>query len=182
MEELAAPLAEALAQIPGPFVILGHSMGSWLGFDVVRRLRKAGQRLPEMLIVSARRAPGIPDRWPPMHALPESELVDTIQARYGGIPPQVAAERGFLSLFLPTLRADLQVLETWDYQPETPLSLPITACYGQEDSVVSPEEVLTWGAMTRGRFRHRGFPGGHFFFRGPNREFLQELSMLLEEL
>ena len=181
MMELVRPLGTALSDLSGPYVIFGHSMGSWIGYELVRELRRIGGRLPEQLLVSARRAPGVADPWSGMHQLDDDALIDTIQARYGAIPPQVAAERGLLQLFLPTLRADLQLLETWDYQPEAPLPIPIYAFHGREDPGVPPEQMATWAGHTRRRFRQIGLAGGHFYFRGPNLEFFRELSMVLEE-
>ncbi|MDT3427546.1 surfactin synthase thioesterase subunit [Paenibacillus forsythiae] len=41
----------------GGYALFGHSMGSWLAYEVYYAIRRAGGRLPLNLFVSGRHAP-----------------------------------------------------------------------------------------------------------------------------
>jgi medium-chain acyl-[acyl-carrier-protein] hydrolase len=80
-----------------------------------------------------------------------------------GTPPEVLREPELLELVLPRLRADLAVCETYDYQPEPPLSCSITALGGTSDPEVDRDDLRAWGEQTTTGFSVYTFPGGHFF-------------------
>lgn len=163
-----APLVEALLDavapvLDRPWAVFGHSMGALVAFALVRALRWQGRDQPVHLFVSARRAPRLPDRFPPLGDLPDAEFVAEIQRRFDGIPPMVLREPDLLRLLLPTLRADVALLEHYVYREEPPLALPITALGGREDDQVDSAELEAWREQTQGAFSVQTFPGDHFF-------------------
>lgn len=81
----------------------------------------------------------------------------------GGTPVEVLEQPELLAGLLPTLRADLTVLSTHDFHPETPLDIPVHAFAGTEDPEAHPERMTDWARETRDRFSLTPIPGGHFF-------------------
>src|SRR5687768_8144784 len=72
---LAAVLVDELQPVlDTPFVLLGHSMGAWLAFEMAREMRRRGGQLPEMLVVAASRAPHARLTESPIHSLPDEEF------------------------------------------------------------------------------------------------------------
>jgi len=120
---------------------------------------------PAGLIASGARAPDTPRREPNLHALPDDEFIVHVDRRYGGIPPAILAQREFLELFLPALRADLTVFETYTYAADKPLGLPLLALGGESDPRVSRGDLLAWKSHASGPFSAEFFPGGHFFIQ-----------------
>jgi medium-chain acyl-[acyl-carrier-protein] hydrolase len=180
------PLAEAAMAAIGPlldrpFVFFGHSTGALVGYEIARRLRRDGARLPQQLVASGRWAPHLPDPEPPVHALPDAELIDALR-RYGGTPQEVLEHQELLALMLPLLRADFAVGDTYRYRPEPPLPLPITAIGGVGDPRVSEAALLAWAEHTAGRFEHRRFPGDHFYLQAHQAEVLAFLGVRLHPL
>src|SRR5690606_21665412 len=75
LRALAGQVAEAIAALDDlPFAIFGHSMGSWLGLEVVRRLEELG-RPPVRFFASGRQAPGLGCTQPPLAHLSDEEFV-----------------------------------------------------------------------------------------------------------
>jgi medium-chain acyl-[acyl-carrier-protein] hydrolase len=74
----------------------------------------------------------------------------------------VLAEPELIAMFLPTLRADLQVNE--EYRgAEYRLSCAVSAFGGIDDATMTTEELDQWAACTRVDFERHLLPGKHFF-------------------
>lgn len=174
VDRLAGYLAELVVQ---PYALYGHSMGAMIAFEVAREFRRRAVPPPIVLFVSASRAPHLPfDE--PLHHLPDEEFVDALSGRYGAVADVVRHDRELMELFLPTMKADAELLETYICKPEEPLDCPIEAFGGQYDPVVGKEAIAAWRKQTKNDFRLQLFPGEHFFFQsGPGRH----LPRILEE-
>jgi medium-chain acyl-[acyl-carrier-protein] hydrolase len=153
-----------LPSLEVPFAFFGHSMGALIGFELARALRSEGDDCPAHLVVSAFRAPHLPDRHPPVHDRRDDELVARLRT-LGGTPPEVLDEPALLEVVLPLLRADLRICETYRYEAGEPLPCSLTAFGGIDDREVNREELSGWQSHVRGTFALRIFPGGHFFLQ-----------------
>lgn len=147
-----------------PYALFGHSMGGAVAWELALRLAAAG-RPPVHLFVSARRAPDLPLPHPPLFALPEDRLIAEMERFYGPLPAMLKQHPSMLATFLPTMRADLQLLDTWIPPVGETLSCPITALGGEDDVAVAPDTLIGWGRCTSSRFARFILPGGHFFVR-----------------
>jgi medium-chain acyl-[acyl-carrier-protein] hydrolase len=146
-----------------PHAFFGHSMGAVVAFEVGHALRAARKTGPNRLIVSARRAPDLPDRFPPMRHLPDAELVREVNRRYGGIPQQVLENDELLQLFVPVMRADLTALGTYRYVQRPPLDCAISCFSGAADAWVAAGELEHWRTHTSADFEAQILPGAHFY-------------------
>ncbi|HVG20214.1 MAG TPA: alpha/beta fold hydrolase [Blastocatellia bacterium] len=180
------PLAHAIAEgiLPycnKPFAMFGHSMGAMLSFEVARYLRAHSGIEPVQLFVSGRRAPQIPDTDAPTYNLPEPEFIQELK-RIQGTPQEVLDNDELMQLFLPVLRADFEVCQTYLYTPGEPLNCPISAYCGLEDDEENRERMQAWREQTVGHFSLRMFPGGHFFLHSSERMLLHMLSRETQQL
>jgi medium-chain acyl-[acyl-carrier-protein] hydrolase len=179
-----APLIEALLpalapKLDRPFAVYGHSMGAVVAFELLRALRRAGGAAPLHLFVSGHIAPQLPEPGPPLHALSDAAFVDEIRRRYDGIPEAILQNPEYLQLFLPTMRADLELIETYDYRDEAPLSCPLTVYAGRQDSRTNEPQLDAWKVQTRGPFALRMFSGGHFFIQTGRAALVEDVTRRL---
>ena len=144
-----------------PFVFYGHSTGALVAFELSRTLRERGGPLPEHLIVSGSRAPHIPEP-SPLHDLPENEFIQGLK-RFSGTPETVLRNRELMDIFIPILRADLAVEETYIFNKEELLDIPISAFFGQRDKEAPQSVVAAWEEHTCNSFFLHGIEGDHFF-------------------
>lgn len=178
------PLIEAVAPavvplLDRPYLLFGHSMGALIAFELARALRRRGAPAPSCLAVSGRRAPQLPDPDPPLHKLDDAWFVAAMVRRYNGIPKLILDDPELLRLFLPTMRADLTLIETYAYTPEPPLDCPIVAFGGRSDGRASLPELEAWGAQTLQPLGARQLPGDHFYLQGARAELLAAMLAAL---
>ncbi|MEO1427753.1 MAG: thioesterase II family protein [Cyanobacteria bacterium J06633_8] len=162
-----------------PFTFFGHSMGGLLSFELTRLLYKEYKISPIHLFISARSAPQIIDSKPLIHTLPESEFINKLRD-YNGTPDAVLQNKELMQLFLPILRADFAVLETYTYHHAPPLECPISVFGGLEDDKVSVEELEAWRTQTNHNFLLQMFSGGHFFINDYYSLLIEKISEMLK--
>jgi medium-chain acyl-[acyl-carrier-protein] hydrolase len=178
-------LVETLSQILEsdlniPFAFFGHSLGAWIGFELTRQLRREKKKCPIHLFVSGRHAPQIENNDPPKRDLPKSELIEKLRG-YNGTPELVLQEPELLDLFLPILRADFSILETYEYKKEDPIDCPISVFGGLQDSEASYEELIAWRENTIREFRLKMYPGDHFYLKAAQGQLLNEITKDLKK-
>ena len=176
------PLIQALAQallplLDKPFAFFGHSLGALVAFELARQFRRQYGVQPVRLFVSADRAPQIPRRDRPIHALPEREFLAELR-RLDGTPELVLEEAELMQIMLPVVRADFAVYETYAYSSEPPLDCLISGFGGLQDHRVSRSDLEAWRDQSSISFSLRMFPGDHFFLNQPL--LLQVLSQELK--
>jgi len=175
MGQLVPPLVDGLRPwLTLPYSFYGHSVGGRIAYEVALKLRRSGLPQPEHLFVGATPAPQISTLRPPLNSMRDDEFLDQIQRRYGGVPKPILADPELLAALLPTLRADVAVMETYNYVPDSPLDCPITAIGGVSDRVVHEAALQAWSLQTNRRFKLHLLEGDHFFLQS-QRQRLQAL-------
>lgn len=163
IEPLIDELCEVLAScLCGRYALFGASMGAIIAFELARAARRRGLRSPVRLFAAGRRPPHQRDAHPPMHQLPDDELIQRL-AEFDGTQPEILASAELMNCFLPSLRADFALCERYVYRREPRLDCPITALAGAADPYATVREVSAWRSVTHASFALRVFDGGHFF-------------------
>jgi surfactin synthase thioesterase subunit len=161
-----------------PFAFFGHSMGAAIGFEIARLLRREGAPSPAHLFVSGRRAPQLQRPERPTYNLPEAELIEELR-RLKGTPAEVLEHPELMKVLLPVLRADFELIQTYEPRDEPPLDIPLTAFGGLEDDEVGREGLEGWRAHTIRAFSLRVFPGDHFYLTASQQLLLPALTQEL---
>jgi medium-chain acyl-[acyl-carrier-protein] hydrolase len=175
LQELTNDLSQALkAHVDLPYAIFGISFGALLGFELAHSMLQLGQR-PSHLFVANCRAPHLPDLDAPIHALPEPELLSSLQS-LGGTPREIVQHPELMELLLPTLRADFKLAETYKYLPKEPFDFPITALWGSEDPGLTSEQLSPWQEHTRGRYELKVLSGDHYLLETARDALLEAIS------
>lgn len=176
-EVLAAELAP---HVDKPYALFGHSVGATIAFEVVRALRREGLPLPVHLFVSGCRAPQLSHTRRRSYDLPSADLIRRLR-KLNGTPSEVLESPEIMEFYLPIIRADLQMIQTYIHSVEAPLSCPISAFGGWQDLEEPPEMISSWCEQTTSSFRRQMFDGEHFFLHSEQDHLLQAISQQLIE-
>ncbi|WP_106186866.1 thioesterase II family protein [Umezawaea tangerina] len=162
LDELVAVLVTALARLTDrPYAFYGHSMGALVAYELTRALRAAGLPLPVGLFVAGMDAPQRLDL-DRAHDLPRDELVAWLVG-VNGLDPEVLEYPALIDLMLPTIRADLAVVEDYTHRPQPPLPVPLHVLRGRDDVQVSVEGSGGWAELTSAGCAVTDLDGDHFF-------------------
>jgi medium-chain acyl-[acyl-carrier-protein] hydrolase len=174
MRVLALDLAQELSRWidDRPFVMFGHSMGALLTFEIARQLRRQRDRAPSHLFLASYRAPQTqrPSEIRRHHS--EQEVVERFM-----VSNQVsrAMAQELVAMLRPIVEADVEMCETYEYEAELPLEIPISVSRGVRD-YVTDEDILEWSSQTGTEFQARTFTGDHFFINQHSRVLVQDLA------
>jgi pyochelin biosynthesis protein PchC len=160
MSPLVAEITEQLlAAPPRETVLFGHSMGAAVAYETLLRLEAAGAGHFTRLCVSGRSATE-PAR-PPLST--DEELIAAV-SKLGGTSTAVWEDPDLRELFLPIIRNDYHLIDTYERPPDSPLlRAEVIALTGDADPRVTPADADAWHRTTTGPTWSQVFPGDHFY-------------------
>jgi medium-chain acyl-[acyl-carrier-protein] hydrolase len=178
-----APLIQELADaispyLDRPFAFYGHSMGALVSFELARRLRSVQNRQPVCLYLAAYRAPQLSNPNIKIYHLP-SEVFKVV-LRADGISEAILQNEELMQAMLPTLRADFELCDTYEYKEEPPLICPFSLFGGLEDVRVGEADLKAWLVHSSAACHLSMLPGSHFFLHSAQDLLLTEISQDLE--
>ncbi|MEU3213076.1 alpha/beta fold hydrolase [Nocardiopsis alba] len=161
---LADHLCEVVRpELDRPYALFGHSMGALVAYEMTRRLTDTP---PIWLGASAWSPTPGAERRRPRHLFSAEGLREVI-VRMGGTPRSALEDPDLWSYVEPLMRADLELVDTWNPDPRAaPLTVPVSVFGGADDQGMSPERLSGWADHVEGDIRHHTLPGGHFYFTG----------------
>jgi medium-chain acyl-[acyl-carrier-protein] hydrolase len=158
-----------------PFAFFGHSMGATIAFEVAARLAQNNGPRPVMFFASGRQAPHVPDRDPVTYHLPDKELLSELR-RLNGTPKEILESEEVMQLLLPIIRADFELIQTYEYSPSPRLECPLIALGGIGDVDIPRTDLEAWCLHTSSTCSVRMFPGDHFFLHSCESMVLQTMA------
>lgn len=147
-----------------PYLLMGCSLGALIAYETARRLSAWG-RPPKYLVVVACAPPQLGRFRTGWSALDDDALLAVLDRRFGGVPDMVKENTALRGLFLPALRGDVTLLDSYQWRPAPVLNVPMLTIGGTRDSEISAEDLAAWGDLTSGPVEHVTVEGGHLVLR-----------------
>jgi medium-chain acyl-[acyl-carrier-protein] hydrolase len=162
MSTLVAAAADALRPlVDRPSMLLGHSLGALIAFELARVLRDGGSA-PAHFFACGARPPHLPRSTSGYAEASDEKLIAHLR-RLNGTPDELLHQPQMLELFLPAIRADMAVSQSFRFRAGEPLPCPISAYGGTDDEFITRSDLDGWRWHTSSRFALRMLPGKHFF-------------------
>lgn len=181
MDDLARPVFECLPPDTGDLIVMGHSMGALVAFEIATRLTAAG-RAPLAFIASSCRAPHLVNPRP-VHPerFDDDQLVAAIKAR-GGTNNAILDEPDLREIIIPSIRADFAIDDGYRFAGAIQtLGCPVTVLGGDVDDIVPDEALPEWAHTTSGGCTVDLLPGGHFYFQDQLPRFMSLITSVIED-
>jgi surfactin synthase thioesterase subunit len=144
-----------------PFVFYGHSMGALIAYEYARYLSHNFNVEPIRLFLSGRSAPNEVRRGKNLNELIDKELIEEVTSM--GASKILLESPQLAELFIRTIRADLTMLDKYQFIDGHDISCPITVMSGVNDSSFEVEDLDAWNNHTKGGLTKLFYPGGHFY-------------------
>ncbi|WP_256473955.1 thioesterase II family protein [Microbulbifer okhotskensis] len=181
LDELSNSIAKVISGLnTKPTAFFGHSNGALIAFEVARKLSLLGLDEPKLLILSAKKAPHLilEKR---LHTLSDEALLAELR-KYNGTPEEVLASPELMEVFLPILRADFSLSETYSCSVGWKYKGAVALFGGASDPTVLESELLAWAQYMEGEVSLKMFNDGHFFINTLRSEVVRAVARELSEI
>ncbi|MFD2670160.1 thioesterase II family protein [Marinicrinis sediminis] len=160
----------------GEIALFGHSMGGYMSYLIALRMEQ--EKLPlRHLFLSGMRAPQV-QRDQSTHTLEEEAFIARI-LDMGGTPKEVFADPELKAMFLPLLRADYHVVDSFDHHADHPqLQTPLTIFNGSDDEAKTLNTEI-WQAVAE-QYEMVTYEGDHFFLNEKKDDMIAYITRKLQ--
>lgn len=179
-ELVGSLLQEILPCMDVPSIFFGHSNGALACYVLATELARRGLPLPEQLVLAAKRPPHLETR-EMLYRLPDVELMRKLQS-LNGTSPQILSDPQLLKVFLPCIRADFALSETYLHEDCPPLPCEVTLLGGHTDNDVTPHQLREWSRYAARPPSLHLLTGDHFFVHTARQEIWRILAALVERV
>lgn len=163
MDAIIDVLLPSIEQIvDGDYAMFGHSLGSKVALQLCKKLKETGGQLPSHFFASGSCAPHKPRKEKVLYNLPDNEFIKEL-GNLNGTPREVLENEELMQLYLPMLRADFKIADTFKYEMSSKLPVDLSIFRGEFDEDVSVEKSVAWRELFDGAYEFVQFKGGHFF-------------------
>lgn len=164
-----------------PYIILGHSLGAVISYEVTKKIVSESKATPVKLILSGCRSPQSARPRKKMHLLPEDEFIEELR-KLGGTSEEILTDPDLLEIFLPVIRADYKMRSFYAVQKfDNPLPVSFTILNGTSDDLY-PEEIHGWQAFTSNPCEYLFYEGNHFFIEEKYTEIISYINKIIRTL
>ncbi|MBY9080751.1 thioesterase [Paenibacillus sp. HN-1] len=158
-----------------PYAVFGHSMGSWIAYELYYKMISAGLHKPEHIFFSGRHAPHMKKDRNLLLRLQNDEFLQQVNGTTGS--------SDWDNDKIPALRAliaDFKIIEGYAFTPGLePIDCRISILGGKKDNMIDCDELREWLSYSSQSAELFQYEGGHFFCYS---ELRSVMSMINEQL
>lgn len=144
------------------YAIYGHSLGGLLAYELYYKINEIGSKKPKHIFFSGCKAPNVIREKESIYNLSNYYFMNKI-IEFGGVPEELLNNKKLLEVFIPILRNDFKIFETYDYiEKINKIECNISVLNGKQDSI-NLEDKLAWNKLCSEKCRIYNLEGNHFF-------------------
>lgn len=143
-----------------PYCIFGHSLGANIAFLVLQKIKNDNYPLPEHVFFTGKEAPS--KHYQRNYYQQSDDFIIRKLDEMGGLVDELKADREYLDFFLPIIRNDFKMHDSYTYKKFAPLNIPFTIIAGKDEKVTD-NELQAWKTETNAECRIMRMRGNHFF-------------------
>lgn len=159
------------------YAIFGHSMGAYIAYEVALMMQNKYMKPAKWLFVSGQASP---IRYKKVDIIEDNVKFLSYISRLGGIDKEIINNTELSNLFLPVIRRDFEMYNT--YKPTQEgciLDTKVYALYGKDDLAFDTEYIDEWKAVAKNYLGSKQFKGDHFYFKENKDEIVNYLETII---
>jgi polyketide synthase 12 len=181
MLKLIPDLAQVIRPyLDKPFIIMGHSFGGMVGFELIRYIRAQYGIEAKHLFITGTIAPQLTLKWKERDVISQTAVETNSEERLLSLMNYID-DVEFLKRILPVMRKDMPLIMSYRYEELEKLHCPITAFAATQDEVVLVDEVRQWEAQTSSEFTLEVVEGDHWFLSRNRELVLERLTQAMKD-
>lgn len=164
-----------------PYMLFGHSMGAMIAYELAQKIRQQGLPDPVHLFFSGKGALHVERTDEQKYHLLDEKTFKKEVIKLGGTSPEFFEHPELLQLFLPLLKNDFKIAET--YKPIRSIQefhQDITVLLGRDDDL-NQTQCEEWVKHTAQSCYFHYFEGGHFFINNKTQEIVRIIHDVLHQ-
>lgn len=150
--------------VQSPYALFGHSLGCLIIYELLRVLLDRQFPAPQHVFLSG----GAPPHFKEptfIHTLSDQDFLKEI-FKMGGLSQQFLDNKEIQKIFLPILRSDFKMFETYKVSKEQLIfPCPLTILAGNRDCTLSLDIAKEWAKYTEHSCEFIVYEGDHFFIK-----------------
>lgn len=149
-----------------PYVVVSHSVGTWVAFDLLMLARKAGLPMPKAAFFNGFAGPQLPVSrrpWRQSRNLSSEEMKDEVKNwdpdHFSGAAKVVFGENDWKKTWEPLMRADFRLFDEYEckYMNEAKFDFPIFSFHMGKEKMITPDMQELWKDWTTSTFSFSEF-------------------------
>lgn len=166
------------------FAIFGHSMGCFIAYELYRKICGDPQLKSKLvhIFMSGNYAPHLnnnSEHHTEFYKL-EAEGIKEELIRLGGTAKEIFDDPVFAQYFLPIIRSDYYITETYEPESLEKFTCGCTVYNGLEDEL-TPEDLESWRVYSPCGFTIKNFSGNHFFINDNCKMVVEHINKTLRK-
>lgn len=154
----------------------GHSIGALILYELCRR-HEIDRLESKITILSGITLPSHYNNRN-IHKQSDEEFLKFIIS-LGGVSEDLVMNRELWEIFLPLIRNDIRLTETFGFEKLGRTLETKVAIFHGKDDMSTQCEMNDWQQYLGVDIHYRGFAGGHFFIHSASREVIKEIESLI---
>lgn len=178
VKDLFSILAKELDKLDDfEYAFFGHSMGTVIIYELMKKIKQYNYKEPIHIFMSGRVPPSFQEK-KIIHNLSYDEFKREI-SNLGGVPDDIINNNDVFDIFLPILRADYKIIETYKFSKSPKWNFDISVLNGRNDPEVEDYYISKWDMYTNKKCNFYLFDGGHFFINENTAEVVEKINNIL---
>lgn len=179
LEVVAEEAAEEIRKFADkPIIFTGHSMGGMIAYQTAYFLQeKYGIKLEKMFLTGTVPQLGeiINRENMKIEELKDEEFCEML-LDFGAIDERTLRIREFHQIFLPIIKADFNIVESYKADSSKKICADIKVYGGTEDKIISVDKLEAWKKYTTGKLNVVLCKGNHFFIKEHKKELCNDIN------
>lgn len=155
------------------YAFFGHSFGTLIICDLVNRIIQNKKKEPIKLFLSGKCPPHVKDGTN-IHVLEDDDFINEVY-KLGGIDDYLINNKEILKIFIPVLKEDYRLIETYNYKYSGIWNTDLVIINGNIDASLDKDKLREWERYTSLSCEFFYFDGGHFYIN----DYFQDIAKII---